>query len=372
MQEEKQRKVLTANKGEWAEFYAFLKVLCENKLPSADENLRVHSGRYFEFISVDWNDPSCGAIEYTFDANNIYIVRHSDNLKKTIPKTHITQHLVSVFKAITEGKKTFSIPAAEQVMHDLLRTSLKAPSADKSDIFGKLVDRSTNTAEQSGFSVKSLLKNKATLLNHSGQTLFRYELSGITPALAHQISTISKTVSDKIYVHRTQEILRLGGTFDFVKMSSKTFEKTLRRIDTMLPEIVAEMLVGFFAQDGRKLSELTDYLATSNNVLKKFNFQLEAEDYKFKLKQLLVASALGMQPSKVWDGMMKANGGYLVVMPSGTVLCYHAFNRDIFLNYLFNNTAFESPGARGRPYLTMIHENGKVFTDLKLQIRFTK
>lgn len=364
--------MITANKGEWAEFYVFLKILCDGQLPAADQNLRIQKGRYFQFTTLVWNDPQNGSLKYLIGTTDISVYRQRFGTATKVTKASINSQIKRIFSAILKGRGTFSIPAAEQILHSLERTSLKAPSSEKSDISGEIVDRNTNTSEVSGFSVKSMLKNQATLLNASGQTLFRYELLNLTSSDAKTVSAVTKSTSNKVYVDRTAAIIALGGKFKFVDMSSDKFERTLRRIDTMLPEFLAEMLFGFFAQKGRSTSELVEHLALSNSVLSGFSFKLEAEDYAFKLKQLLAASALGMQPSKVWDGMMRANGGYLVVVPSGEVLCYHAYDRDVFLDYLYNHTAFESPGGRSSPYLNMTVVNGKVFTDLKLQIRFTK
>jgi len=365
--------MLTGNKGEWAELYAFLKILSEIKLPSADENLNIEPERFFEFLSLIWNDTKNGTLVYKLDEKNIEILNAEDVLQKTVPTTQVSTRLASIFKAIATGSgRSFSVPEAEKLMHSLMRTSLKASSSKIADIFGTLVDRSTNTAELSGFSVKSMLKNKATLLNHSGHTVFRYELLGFPLGHSEEIAAINKDNSKSYYMDRTARILELGGQFVFHSVISPQFEQNLRKIDTLLPEFVAEMLIGFFSRKGRSIEELIEYLVHSTAIEQKYHFTLHKEDYEFKMKQLLAARALGMQPSKPWDGMMRANGGYLVVVKTGDVLCYHAFNRDVFLNYLFNNTAFESPGGRQAPFLEIIEKDGKVFTDLKLQIRFTK
>ena len=39
-----------------------------------------------------------------------------------------------------------------------------------------------------------------------------------------------------------------------------------------------------------------------------------------KVKDLLVASALGMEPNTQWDGLEDANGGYIVVKDDGEVV----------------------------------------------------
>jgi len=222
----------------------------------------------------------------------------------------------------------------------------------------------------SGFTVISESENKCLISPLSTNTLFRYEIRGITEAQAKEITAINSSNSSSKYVDRALKILALGGKFHFHSVPSFQFSQTLQKIDTLLPEFVAEMLVGFYTKNGNSLSDLVEYLSASKTILDKFDFKLSREDYEFKLKQLLSASALGMQPSKPWDGMMRANGGYLIVVRSGDVLCYHAFNRDVFLSYLFNNTRFESPASRDAPILEMDIIDGKVYTDLKLQIRF--
>ena len=41
-----------ANKGEWSEFYAFLKLLDEKKLFAADKNLEIIQGKFFVFKKI--------------------------------------------------------------------------------------------------------------------------------------------------------------------------------------------------------------------------------------------------------------------------------------------------------------------------------
>lgn len=367
--------MIKGNKGDWAEFYAFLKILSDQKLPSADAQLKVKAGRFFEFIRLNWNDPKNGLTFYNINPEQIEILNSDNEIQKTIPTSFVSSKLNSIFSEILLGKgRSFNSPTGETMMEDLFRTSIKAPNSEKADIFGTLLDRNTNTPELAGFSVKSILQNQASLLNASGTTLFRYELLGLShlnpDKLSQEIAAINKKTSPSHYLDRVEKIHDLGGNFLFSSMNSDVFESTLRKIDTMMPEFVAEMLVGFFSRKGKTLPELVAHLANSNITKDRFNFSLSAEDYKFKLQQLLNASALGMQPSKPWDGMMRASGGYIIVVKSGDVLCYHAFNRDVFLNYLFDNTVFESPAGRKAKHLEIIQDNGRLYTDLKLQIRF--
>jgi type II restriction enzyme len=43
---------MKANKGEWAEFYAFLKILENKNLFAADKNLEIIPGKFFVFKKI--------------------------------------------------------------------------------------------------------------------------------------------------------------------------------------------------------------------------------------------------------------------------------------------------------------------------------
>lgn len=47
--------------------------------------------------------------------------------------------------------------------------------------------------------------------------------------------------------------------------------------------------------------------------------------YAYKIKQFLLAFALGMTVSSPWDGCFNANGGYIVVKKDGDVIGYIHF-----------------------------------------------
>lgn len=92
--------------------------------------------------------------------------------------------------------------------------------------------------------------------------------------------------------------------------------------------------------------------------------------YAYKFKKFLCSIALGMMPSKEWDGHDEANGGYVIVKDNGEVLAYHIYNRDAFEKYLLNNTKFERGSTGKHGFATLYMENGKRYINLNLQIRF--
>lgn len=94
--------------------------------------------------------------------------------------------------------------------------------------------------------------------------------------------------------------------------------------------------------------------------------------YEYKLKQFLLAFALGMTVSSPWNGSFNANGGYIVVKEDGEVICYHFFDCNDFEEYLFNNTKFDTPSATRHMFGKVYKVADNYFIKLNLQIRFTK
>lgn len=77
-----------------------------------------------------------------------------------------------------------------------------------------------------------------------------------------------------------------------------------------------------------------------------------------------------MEPGTVWSGDDNANGGYIVAKSDGEVLAYHLYNRDKFKQYLLENTKLERGSTSKHNYASIYKENGKMYINLNLQIRF--
>lgn len=86
----------------------------------------------------------------------------------------------------------------------------------------------------------------------------------------------------------------------------------------------------------------------------------------------MCAVALGMQPTKIWNGLDEANGGYIVVKDDGEILAYHLYDRDNFEKYLLENTKFETGSTSRHKFGEIYTEDGWQFINLILQIRFKR
>ena len=356
------------NKGDWAEFYAFLKILEERKLPAADRNLEPIEGKFFIFHKLMREEKKQLKIYDISGAKTEILITDIDGkILKKFETHNLKEKVLKIFKRIENNKKGyFVIPEAEILMRELLCTKVKVSSDKKADIVGVLYDRISKTMPMLGFSVKSMVGGASTLLNAGKTTNFIFEVNGFSG----DISKVN-SISNKAKIRdRLSAIIESGGSLRFKKLSNKIFDANLKKIDTALPKFIAEMLVDYFKGNASTVEDLTELLSKNKNYKKEFG--LSRSDYTYKIKNFLDAAALGMVPSKEWDGLTKAHGGYIVVKQGGEVVCYHLYNRDEFRSYLFENTKFESPSSTRHDYGVLYKKGGKLFFNLNLQIRFIK
>jgi HpaII restriction endonuclease len=359
---------MKANKGEWAEFYAFLKILEVKQLSAADKNLEIIKDKFFTFQKLIRNETNAKTKVFDLNDSEIHILDIEGNLLKSIKNTDLSGKTFHIFENIKNAKTTtFALPEAQELLCELLCTQIKASSSSKSDIDGVIYDRVSDKEELLGFSVKSMIGGASTLLNAGKTTNFVYE---ITELPIEKLELINRIDGKAKIQERLRMIINSGGFIKFDKVLRLEFETNLRKIDTIFPIFISQMLVDFFSGKANKITELVELLSTNEDLRKAY--RLSKSDYEYKIKNFLVSVALGMVPSKEWDGFTKAHGGYIIVKNNGDVVCYHLYNRDEFLSYLFENTKFESASSTRHNYGKIYQEGGKMYFNLNLQIRFLK
>ena len=77
-----------------------------------------------------------------------------------------------------------------------------------------------------------------------------------------------------------------------------------------------------------------------------------------------------MKPAKIWDGLDEANGGYIIVKTDGEILAYHIYKRNLFEQYLSDNTICERTSTSRHEYMSLYEEDGGMYLKLNLQVRF--
>lgn len=357
------------NKGEWSEFYAFLKILDERKIFAADKNLEIIDGKFFVFHKIirEEKNESTKIYDISQSATQVLITDEDGRLLKEFKTDSLKEKTLKIFERIkNEKSRSFNIPEAQELMKELLCTKVKASNAKKADLVAIIYDRISKTMPMLGFSIKSMVGGASTLLNSGLTTNFVYEIKGFkgNVSIVNAIETRAQ-IRDRI-----SEIKKQGGILEFVGVSNEQFGFNMKMIDTVLPEFIAQMLLDYFSNTHRTVADLTKELSENESMKKKFGLSLI--NYEYKIKNFLDAIALGMIPSKPWDGFSKAHGGYIVVKENGDVVCYHLYNRDEFRSYLYENTKLDTPSTTKFNFGKIYIEDGKKYIKLNLQIRFLK
>jgi len=363
--------MLKGNKGEWSEVYAFLRLLADGKLFAADEHLNRIENMFFPIIKIIREEVR-GTV-YEYKAGTMVKICLNGTVLLEAPTDVFDNEAQRLLAEIQTqgGNGTFAVEGTNSFINRIYVNKLSAPAADKSDISIELHDANTGYEQIVGFSIKSKLGSPSTLLNASRSTGFIYRVNGLSEVDADRINAIDTPRKIK---DRFSEIAASGGHLSFCKMESQKFKNNLFMIDSQMPEIVAQMLLGYFSGRASNCADLTEYACEAIPILGGDTFfypeTAKANFYIHKVKELLCAVALGMKPATPWDGTDEATGGYIIVKHNGDVLCYHIYNRDAFRGYLLNNTKFEGASSTRHHYGSLYNENGNTLIKLTLQIRF--
>ncbi|MEO0581899.1 MAG: HpaII family restriction endonuclease [Bacteroidota bacterium] len=359
--------MLSGNKGEWSELYTLFKILSDKQLVVGDSNLHKIENLFFPIIKV-LRDQSDGTFEYSYQ-DDLVLIKGG---KETVPiplKRFQEQALFLLESLKRKTPRTFSIPEIEDFMKAFHCTSLKAKSSIKSDIRVVIHDLRTGITPELGFSIKSQLGSASTLLNAGKTTNFIYQIESLSLS-QDEIDEINAIAGKSKIKDRIERIRSLGGTFRYSKMNHRIFQNNLVLIDTLLPQILSDLLLLYYTNKISRTKELMEELKRLNPL--DFDLTSGHPFYDYKIKRFLSDIALGMMPSTVWTGKLDATGGYLIVKEDGEILCYHIYSRNEFENYLLSNTKFETASISRHNFGSLYTEEGHLYFNLNLQIRFTK
>lgn len=364
--------MISGNKGEWSEIYALFKLLGDKQLFLGDKEIEKLEGIVYPIIKI-LRFETKGNFEYSIQ-DEIILVSGNDEVLK-IPISEFKDNALFLLNTIKSNKSsTFSIPSIEEFMKSINCLSLKASSSTKTDITIVVHDQRTNQQPTLGFSIKSQLGSPSTLLNAGRTTNFIYQIKGpIPPQEITRINSliIKKGIKESADLKgRVKAILQNNCALDFLKTERPIFSNNLILIDSLLPEILSQIVFDFYTSDLSRLRDLVNLSAKKNPL--GFNIENEHNFYEYKVKRFLTDVALGMMPSKVWTGKYDATGGYLIVKENGDILCYHIYNKNEFEDYLLNNTKLETASSTRHEFGDIYKENEQYFFKLNLQIRFTK
>lgn len=354
---------ISANKGEWSELYALLKILGDKKIHAGDAHFNILE-TYYPVLKV-LRDEANRHMEYEIDSNIVIVTEDNNEICRINSAVFLEQSksLFTEIKTGSYGAGAFEIPVLNKFLKQIHCERVKAKSQDKADIRIVVHDHKTNMRQLLGFSIKSEAGSKATLLNASDATGFVYSLNNVDSSRAQEINNIDgkSKIQDRVVAIKNLE-------HKFLRLENATFANNLRMIDSYLPEILAWMIIDCYENRDMNIRRAVDRITRANPF--KYDLSLDHDFYGYKIKCFLVAVALGMLPATTWNGRYDATGGYIIVKEDGDIICFHIFDRNLLEDYLLNNTKFETPSDK-RYNLGKVYMQGDSWLfNLVLQIRF--
>ncbi|MBR1882717.1 MAG: HpaII family restriction endonuclease [Muribaculaceae bacterium] len=354
----------SGNRGEWSELYTFFKLLADGKLYSGDGNLKRYEDRYFPILEI-FRDDAEDRNTYKINAakNNILVAGQSIQLEVSQERFKIqAQELLEFIKGMEAT--TATNPAVENFMREIDCGKISAKSTDKADIRIVIHNLTNGTKPELGYSIKSKLGSDSTLINSSvDNTNFIFRINGINDALVEQFNSLKK------FKAKFDLLTEAGATVDFMSVATDELHNNLTMLDLGIERIIAECLLQYYSGHARSIEDAA-VKVTEKDPLGIAKINTSQPMYEYKIKQFLLAFALGMTAASPWNGKFNANGGFIVVKEDGDIVCYHFFDRNDLEDYLFLNTRFETPSTKRHQFGTIYEQNGEYRLKLNLQVRF--
>jgi len=353
------------NRGEWAELYVLVKILCEQSVTTRIQggtgkgnSLAVHRVR---------RGSGDDAEEFLVDGDDIVCV----HVGKRIPRDDVCRHVEPLFRAIKVGKGiSFSLTIGDELLLLLGIKKLKKGGHEKSDVHLDVRDPLTGATGWQGYTVKALVGSKPTLFNASEPTNFEYR---ITPQVPDNLVAKYNTIDSKgRLVHGAREmvseLMARGHIFTLINIDNR-FRENLELLDGDMPNFLNELVLSYYgyrAGTATAVSALIESLERLNPL----GLRNPAVRYRHKVKDFLEASVYGMVPTEPYIGERTAAGGLLLVEKSGELTCFRLDDKDRSRDYLVEHTYLDTASRSRHNFGILENSDGETRLKLNLQVRY--
>lgn len=353
---------LRGNKGEWSELYAFFKLLADGRLYCGDGELNRYDDKYYPILKI-FRDDNVNRNEYCIQSAKNTILITGKSLQIEISQEEFKKQATNLLERIKGMDGNTDFTDIEPFIQMIDAHTIKASSKDKADIRLVIHNLYTGSKPELGYSIKSKLGADSTLINSNKDgTNFIFKVKGVNISQMKEFNSFNK------FKEKFEYLENIGATVSFCRAASNTLHNNLVLLDLGIERIIGEELLKYYSGKGRTLMEITKLVALSDPLC--IVDSTDQPMYSYKVKQFLLAFALGMTSSTRWYGSFQANGGYIVVKEDGDIICYHFFDRNDLENYLFYNTRFDTPSTTRHKFGNIYQENEDFYIKLNLQVRF--
>ena len=356
-----------ATKREWSELYCFFRLLADGKVTmGTPESRRSETAWTIAMIQREEHD---GPRRYYIEEESIRM--EGEQVNKQVPREDfgtVAEMILQAIKSSSENEVA-SPEGVEAFLDEVSIFDLESKTDDRTDFS---VAFWSPDAPLCGFTVRARLSAMNSLLDGGRTANLKLEQSGVkfaTPTV-NKVNALPETPNE--VAERMLMIERLGGVLKYSDVADRVFRSNLLMIDLHFPRMLAEMIRTMHLDGVTRVSELTEVIKQMNPLKIKEELIGKHGYYEFKVKQFLMALALGMRPAKIYNGTDSAVEGILLVNNNGEVLCYHKSDKKTMEDFLYLNTRFEKGPVEKDKYGFLEKENGVYYFKLNAKIGFIK
>lgn len=369
-----------ATKRELGELYTFFRLLADGKVSLGTPQAQKDEAKHWRVAMIQREEHD-GTRRYYVEDDAISILGGSVEKDGTFvpsgkeaqsfPREDFADAASLIFHLLKNVPgEEIEVPEALEVFLDAVNIfDLEAKTEDRTDFS---VAFWHPEAPLTGFNVRCRLAPMNPLLDGGRTANLKLEQSGIKFAVptVNKVNALPESPTE--VAERMMMIERLGGVLKYADVADRVFRCNLLMIDLHFPRMLAEMVRLMHLDGITRISELTEHIKQMNPLKIKDELINKHGFYEFKMKQFLLALALGMRPAKIYNGTDSAVEGLLLTDANGEVLCYHKSERWTFADFLFLNTRLEKGSVDKDKYGFLERENGVYYFKLNVKIGLTK
>ena len=356
-----------ATKKEWSELYTFFRLLATGVVHMGTPQGKKDDEKKLSIAMIQREEHN-GTRRYYIEGEEVHVV--GEEMDARFPREDFATVADLILDAIktSPDDEVASPDGVEEFLDAVSIFDLEAKTEDRTDFSIAFwhVD-----APLTGLVVRSRIGRMNPLLDGGRTANLKFEQTGIKFATP-TVSKVNALESANEVADRMMLIDRLGGVLKYADVADKVFRCNLLMIDLHFPRLLAEMLRVMQLDGITRLSELTEAMNSINPLKIKEELINKHHYYEFKMKQFLLALALGMRPAKIYNGTDSAVEGMLLVSGNGEVLCYHKSDKAVFEDFLYLNTRFEKGAVEKDKYGFLERENGVYYFKLNAKIGLVK
>lgn len=356
-----------ATKKEWSELYSFFRLLADGLVFAGTSEGKKNREQCFPVAMIQREEHD-GTRRYIVEGSQIHIT--GDKIDVKVPRKKFDEIAGVIWESMkcSVDEPVESPGGVEEFLDDISLYDLEARTDDRTDYQIAFWDVN---APLTGFGVRSRIGMMNPLLDGGRTANLKFELTGAKFAVP-TINKVNALETPNGIADRILMIERLGGILKYADVADKVFRSNLQMIDLHFPRLTAEMLRTMYLDGITRVSELTARMKELNPLKIKEELINKHCFYDYKIKQFLLILALGMRPAKLYNGTDSAVSGYILVNGNGELLCYQKSQKEVFQDFLFNNTRLEKGSPEKNKYGFLERENGTYYLKLNLKIGLLK